>query len=145
MTLEDIELGVSPLTNTIYMGKTSKKNPEVWNLKRDCTASFLSALMTWCPPGDKRVITRGDGQMFTIRITYRPGVLDDDSQAIIDNFVKAFTRSHYCCDEDSWYSCPKHPEGCGDDNAGSDCNCGADAWNENVKAFAGSLELLLTR
>ena len=143
MKLEDIEIGHSPLTNTIYLGQTSKKNPDVWNLKRDCTQQFLAVLMAWCPPGDKRVITRQDGQKFTIRVTCKPEVLDDDSQEIIDNFVKAFTRKHYSC-EDFWYSCPKAPEGCANEGAGSDCNCGADIWNEEVKSFAGSLEILLT-
>jgi len=40
-------------------------------------------------------------------------------------------RSHYYC-EDTWYSCPKHPEGCSDEYAGKDCNCGADRWNAYV-------------
>lgn len=34
------------------------------------------------------------------------------------------THHRYC--EDSFYSCPKHPEGCTDDNAGTECDCGAD-------------------
>lgn len=47
-------------------------------------------------------------------------------------------RSHYYCDEDSWYSCPKAPEGCANEYVGTDCNCGADEHNakadELVKA-----------
>ena len=37
-------------------------------------------------------------------------------------------RKHYYC-EDSWYSCPKHPDGCANDGVGPDCNCGADRIN----------------
>lgn len=47
--------------------------------------------------------------------------------AVVEALEEA-KRTHYYC-EDSFYSCPKHPEGCGDDNAGIDCNCGADAVN----------------
>ena len=34
------------------------------------------------------------------------------------------TSRHYECD-DCWYSCPMSDEGCCDDSAGGDCNCGA--------------------
>lgn len=41
-------------------------------------------------------------------------------------------RPHDVC-EDSWYTCPKHPEG-GDnvERVGSACNCGADEHNDRV-------------
>jgi hypothetical protein len=42
--------------------------------------------------------------------------------------------SHYYC-EDSWYSCPKAEDGCSDENAGDDCNCGADTHNAEVEAL----------
>ena len=41
-------------------------------------------------------------------------------------------RSHYYCDEDSWYSCPKAPEGCANDAVGDECNCGVDEHNAKV-------------
>ena len=45
-------------------------------------------------------------------------------------------RPHYYC-EDSWYSCPKAPDGCADENQGDECNCGADAWNAEIEAALG--------
>lgn len=41
-------------------------------------------------------------------------------------------RWHYEC-EDPWYSCPKSEDGCVNEHAGEDCNCGADAHNAKVK------------
>jgi hypothetical protein len=39
-------------------------------------------------------------------------------------------RTHYEC-EDCWYSCPKAPGGCcNDDKEG--CTCGADEWNARI-------------
>lgn len=41
-------------------------------------------------------------------------------------------NGHYECD-DTWYSCPKHPEYCGDDDR-NHCNCGTDATNAIIDA-----------
>lgn len=41
-------------------------------------------------------------------------------------------RGHYYCN-DCWYTCPKHPEGCCNDDVGPDCNCGADRHNKKVE------------
>lgn len=40
-------------------------------------------------------------------------------------------QKHYYC-EDSWYNCPKTPEGCADILAGIECNCGADLKNKKI-------------
>ena len=40
-------------------------------------------------------------------------------------------RKHYYC-EDTWYSCPRHEEGCANDAAGDKCNCGADQANIEI-------------
>lgn len=40
-------------------------------------------------------------------------------------------RKHYYC-EDTWYSCPRHEEGCANDAAGDECNCGADQANIEI-------------
>ena len=37
-------------------------------------------------------------------------------------------QTHNYC-EDSWYSCPKHEDGCANDSEGDECNCGADNVN----------------
>ena len=42
-------------------------------------------------------------------------------------------RSHLLCN-DAWYSCPMSIEGCADERAGSECNCGADEHNAKVDA-----------
>jgi hypothetical protein len=40
--------------------------------------------------------------------------------------------SHFWVDGDNWYSCPKAPDGCANDAAGTECNCGADEHNAKV-------------
>ena len=40
-------------------------------------------------------------------------------------------QTHYYC-EDTWYSCPKHEEGCANDSVGDECNCGADEANAEI-------------
>ena len=37
---------------------------------------------------------------------------------------------HYC--EDTWYSCPKHEDGCANESEGDECNCGADKANAEI-------------
>jgi len=44
---------------------------------------------------------------------------------------------HYC--EDTWYSCPKHEEGCANDSEGDECNCGADKANAEIDAAITAL------
>ena len=41
-------------------------------------------------------------------------------------------RKHFYC-EDTWYSCPKHEDGCADDRQGDECNCGADSVNFKIQ------------
>ena len=36
--------------------------------------------------------------------------------------------NHLYC-EDTWYSCPKHEDGCANEAEGDECNCGADEVN----------------
>lgn len=40
-------------------------------------------------------------------------------------------RTHYYC-EDTWYSCPKHEDGCANEAEGDECNCGADQINAQI-------------
>lgn len=49
----------------------------------------------------------------------------------LHHLVQDSRRLHRDCD-DSWYSCPKAYGGCDDPRAGTECNCGADAWNERI-------------
>lgn len=62
-------------------------------------------------------------------------------QSHINDLVKLARRGHYYCDEDTWYSCPAHPEGCADDRQPKGvCNCGADAHNAEVCRLADLLQ-----
>lgn len=51
-------------------------------------------------------------------------------------------ESHYYCD-DCWYTCPKHPEGCCNDEKPDECDCGAEEHNKKVeKTYSAILEKL---
>ena len=50
--------------------------------------------------------------------------------------------NHFYC-EDTWYSCPKHGDGCANELEGDECNCGADEINaEFDKAITAIKEAL---
>lgn len=66
--LEDIEIGVSPLTDRVYLGTVSKKDRGLWLQKTDCVSTFCAALFAWVPPGTVRVIDGSDGQRFEIEV-----------------------------------------------------------------------------
>lgn len=81
MKLEDIHIGVSPLTDRIYLGTVSKKDRSVWSSKIDCTNKFLSALMDWLPEGTKRIIADQSGRQWQIEIRRMPNEETDDAPA----------------------------------------------------------------
>ena len=56
--------------------------------------------------------------------------------------LEANKRSHYYC-EDRWYSCPKHPEGCTNESAGDECDCGADKANAQIDKATTALRAAL--
>jgi len=47
-------------------------------------------------------------------------------------------QTHYYC-EDTWYSCPKHHQGCSNDSERDECNCGADEANIEIDAATTAL------
>ncbi len=53
-------------------------------------------------------------------------------------WLEANKQSHNYC-EDTWYSCPKHEEGCANDGWGKDCNCGADDHNAEIDALCNKI------
>ena len=60
--------------------------------------------------------------------------------ALIEELASLAIRAHFWVDGDSWYSCPKAPDGCADDQWPKDvCNCGADTHNERVTALLARL------
>jgi hypothetical protein len=57
----------------------------------------------------------------------------------IQRLAELAKRPHDTC-EDRFYACPKSPDGCGNDQAGSECNCGADAHNAEVDRVLAEAE-----
>jgi len=55
-------------------------------------------------------------------------------------WLKKNKRSHDYC-EDSWYSCPKHPDGCSNDGKGEDCDCGADKHNAEIDSLCERIKI----
>ena len=59
---------------------------------------------------------------------------------IIEELLSLKIRHHGC--EDTWYSCPKHPDGYANKGRGTECDCGADEHNDKVDAVIAELVLL---
>lgn len=57
----------------------------------------------------------------------------------IDNECR---EQHYEC-YDMFYNCPKSPDGCSNDSAGNECNCGADYKNEVIDALIDKYKYFL--
>lgn len=66
--LEDIRLGVSPLTDRVYLGTVSKRDPGAWAQKRDAVSDLCQAVLTWVPPGTAREIVSSDGTRYEIEV-----------------------------------------------------------------------------
>jgi hypothetical protein len=83
-------------------------------------------------PWDFRIIRGVYDSEYSIRIP-----TDDKHQLVMEyapEMLEALLKSirqHYYC-EDTWYSCPKAPEGCANDDDGDECTCGANDWNNYV-------------
>jgi hypothetical protein len=63
-----------------------------------------------------------------------------DEREAVEELLRLAQLDHYHC-EDCWYSCPKSHEGCCNDRAGHDCNCGAETHNARVTELAALLGL----
>ena len=68
MNFGNIHIGVSPLTDRIYLGTVSKRDSSTWASKVDCTSTFIGALMDWSPPGTIRMVTDSRGNQYEIEI-----------------------------------------------------------------------------
>jgi len=55
---------------------------------------------------------------------------DEALKMAIDTLQNARRKHFYC--EDTYYSCPKHEDGCADDRQPDECNCGADKLNSKI-------------
>ena len=51
-------------------------------------------------------------------------------------------RTHHYC-EDTWYSCPKHEDGCANEHEGDECNCGADEANAAIDQAIAAIKAAL--
>jgi len=54
-------------------------------------------------------------------------------------FLESSLRNHNYC-EDGWYSCPKAQDGCYNDDIGTECNCGADKYNEEANKLISKIK-----
>ena len=68
MKLDNLHIGVSPLTDRIYIGTVSKRSPGTWNSKVDFTGHFIGALMDWTPPGTIRSVVDNHGNQYEIEV-----------------------------------------------------------------------------
>ena len=66
--LDQIRLGVSPLTDRIYLGTVSEKDPGLWLSKVDCTSQFIGNLLAWTEPGSVRIVCSSDGAEYEIEV-----------------------------------------------------------------------------
>ena len=57
--------------------------------------------------------------------------MKDEALRLALEALKNNRRTHHYC-EDTWYSCPKHEDGCANDSEGDECNCGADEANAEI-------------
>lgn len=73
MNLAEIHIGVSPLTDRVYLGTVSKTDRGLWNQKVDCTSIFIAAVMDWVGAGSVRVITDNHGNEFEIEVRKTKG------------------------------------------------------------------------
>lgn len=72
MKLDSIYIGASPLTDRIYLGTVSKRSPDTWASKVDCTSKFIAALMDWTPYGTVRTVTDNHGNTYEIEVRKLP-------------------------------------------------------------------------
>ena len=64
---------------------------------------------------------------------------DDEALKLAIEALENNKRTHYYC-EDSWYSCPKHEDGCANDAQGDECSCGADDANVEIDKAIASIK-----
>jgi hypothetical protein len=58
MKIEDIQIGISPITNTIYAGTITKDSKE-WKQKKDITGQFIAVMLAKFPEGEHTITKEG--------------------------------------------------------------------------------------
>lgn len=72
MRLDRVKLGVSPITDKVYLGTLAKNDPGCWAEKREATSDFCQCLLTWVPPGTIREISSSTGARYEIEVRLLP-------------------------------------------------------------------------
>jgi hypothetical protein len=72
MKLEDLHIGVSLLTDRVYIGTVSKRDRGAWASKADCTSKFIGAVVDWAPPGTIRMVSDNHGNRYEIEVRKLP-------------------------------------------------------------------------
>ncbi len=71
MAYEKLQLGFSPLTERIYLGRVNPKKPNEWQgNKKDVTSNFISVLLQKFEPNTETTLTIDGKKKYTV--TVRP-------------------------------------------------------------------------
>ena len=116
----------------------------------DAMKQALEALEAWNylenPKPDANVIAalRAAIEQAQEPVAWRIGMTDRELMQHALEALEANRRTHYYC-EDSWYSCPKHEDGCANEAEGNECNCGADKANAEIDYVTAAIKEALAQ
>ena len=68
----------------------------------------------------------------------------DEALRLALEALQSHRRTHHYC-EDTWYSCPKHEDGCANDSESDECNCGADKANAGIDQAIAAIKKALAQ
>ena len=117
---------------------------------RELMQQALEALEAWNylenPKPDANVIAalRAAIEQAQEPVAWRIGMTDRELMQHALEALEANRRTHYYC-EDSWYSCPKHEDGCANEAEGNECNCGADKANAEIDYVTAAIKEALAQ
>lgn len=66
--LDQIRIGVSLISDRVYLGTVSKRDKSVWLQKVDATSQFIGNLLTWVEPGSTRIVSCSDGSEYEVTV-----------------------------------------------------------------------------
>lgn len=67
MAYENLRLGVSPLTKTVFAGRVNKKG-DVWVDRKDVTQDFLRCVFDYFEPDTENTITSDGKPVFIVTV-----------------------------------------------------------------------------
>lgn len=69
MKIEHIRIGVSPLTDRVFIGTArAGTDTDTWINKVDFTSKFIGAVMDWAPPGTTRIVRDNHGNQYEVEV-----------------------------------------------------------------------------